>query len=211
MAITKKKPPVKVTAGAQYICFNTMNADNEWTEDFETTVLQLPTVVDVAVTDNTDAYDAYASGQIYDTDTVATSKSIAVTNIAFGDALLAKMRGDDVDGGIVLGGGRKAIRPYFAYGIVVVRKDGSLDLRWYPKCKLTENSDSAATSTDAHQDQNDTITIKAFSFDDDEHQEVRVLTGEEGYSGITEAAFFAAPILTKAAAQALIPDNTTTG
>ena len=211
MAITKKKPPVKVTAGAQYICFNTMNADNEWTEDFETTVLQLPTVVNVAVTDNTDAYDAYASGQIYDTDTVVTSKSIAVTNIAFGDALLAKMRGDDVDGGIVLGGGRKAIRPYFAYGIVVVRKDGSLDLRWYPKCKLTENSDSAATSTDAHQDQNDTITIKAFSFDDDEHQEVRVLTGEEGYSGITEAAFFAAPILTKAAAQALIPDNTTTG
>lgn len=211
MAITKKKPPVKVTAGAQYICFNTMNADNEWTEDFETTVLQLPTVVDVAVTDNTDAYDAYASGQIYDTDTVVTSKSIAVTNIAFGDALLAKMRGDDVDGGIVLGGGRKAIRPYFAYGIVVVRKDGSLDLRWYPKCKLTENSDSAATSTDAHQDQNDTITIKAFSFDDDEHQEVRVLTGEEGYSGITEAAFFAAPILTKAAAQALIPGNTTTG
>ena len=92
-----------------------------------------------------------------------------------------------------------------------MRKDGSLDLRWYPKCKLTENSDSAATSTDAHQDQNDTITIKAFSFDDDEHQEVRVLTGEEGYSGITEAAFFAAPILTKAAAQALIPDNTTTG
>ena len=108
MAITKKKPPVKVTAGAQYICFNTMNADNEWTEDFETTVLQLPTVVNVAVTDNTDAYDAYASGQIYDTDTVVTSKSIAVTNIAFGDALLAKMRGDDVDGGIVLGGGRKA-------------------------------------------------------------------------------------------------------
>ena len=58
MAITKKKPPVKVTAGAQYICFNTMNADNEWTEDFETTVLQLPTVVNVAVTDNTDAYAA---------------------------------------------------------------------------------------------------------------------------------------------------------
>lgn len=208
MAITSKKPPVKMTVGAQYICFNTMDSENDWTTSFESDVLKFPTVVDVAVTDNTDAYDSYASGQIYDTDTAVTSKSIAVTNLAFPDALLAQLRGDDVDGGVVLGGGRKAVRPYFAYGIVVVRKDGTQDFRWYPKCKLTENSDTTNTSTAEHQDQNDTITIKAFSFDEDEHQEVRVLTGEEGYSGVTEAAFFATPVLTAAAAKALVPSTT---
>ncbi len=205
MAITSKKPPVKLTVGAQYICFNTMNSENDWTTTFESEVTKLPTVVNATVTDNTDAYDAYASGQIYDTDTAVTSKTIAVSNLAFPEALLATMRGDAVDGGVVLGGGRKAIRPYFAYGIVVNKKDGSQDLRWYPKCKLTENDDVSNTSTDTHQDQNYSVTIKAFGFDDDEHVEVRCLNGETGYTGVTEAAFFAAPLLTKAAVNALIP------
>ena len=181
-----------------------MDTENDWTESFETDVIKLPTVVSATVTDNTDAYDAYASGQIYDTDTAVTSKTIAVSNLAFAEALLAKMRGDEVDGGVVLGGGRKAIRPYFAYGIVVNKKDGSQDLRWYPKCKLTENDDVSNTSTDAHQDQNYSVTIKAFSFDEDEHVEVRALTAEEGYESITEDAFFAAPLLTAAAVNALI-------
>ncbi len=204
MAITKKKPPIKLTVGAQYICFNTMDSENDWTETFETDVIKLPTLVSAAVTDNTDAYDAYASGQIYDTDTAVASKTIATSNLAFSEALLAKMRGDVVDGGVVLGGGRKAIRPYFAYGIVVNKKDGSQDLRWYPKCKLTENDDVSNTSTDAHQDQNYSVTIKAFGFDADEHVEVRALTSEEGYESITEDAFFAAPLLTAAAVKALI-------
>ena len=205
MSITKKKPAVKLTVGAQYICFNTMDSENDWTTTFETEVVKLPTVVNASVTDNTDAYDSYASGQIYDTDTAVTSKSIAVTNLAFPEALLARMRGDDVDGGVVLGGGRKAVRPYFAYGMVVEKKDGSLDLRWYPKAKLTDNDDVSNTSTDTHQDQNYSVTIKAFSFDDDEHVEVRALTSETGYEGITEDAFFAAPLLTAAAVKALIP------
>ena len=38
MAITNKKPPVKQTVGAQYICFNTMSTEGEWTETFDTAV-----------------------------------------------------------------------------------------------------------------------------------------------------------------------------
>lgn len=205
MAITKKHPAMKLTVGAQYICFNEMDENNDWTDEFESDVVQLPTVVDVTVTDNTDAYESYASGDVYESDAPVTYVDIETTQIAFPDALLARMRGDTIDGGAVLGGGISQIRPYFAYGIVIEKKDGSLDLRWYPKCKLTENSDATATSTDSHSDQTDSTTIRAYGYDTDGNKVARALTGETGYERITEAAFFAAPVLTIAAIKALIP------
>ena len=202
MAITEKKPPMKHTVGAQYICFNT---DDDWdSSDFDTTTYKLPTVVDISITDSADSYESYASGAVYDADTIINYKEIATNNLAFEDDLLAKMRGDTVTEGIIMSGGIKT-RPYFAYGVPIIKKDGTLDMRWYPKCKLVENSDSTATSTDSHSDQTDSLTIRAYGFNSDKETDVRVLTGVTANQGITEAAFFAAPVLTVAAAQALRP------
>ena len=203
MAISEKKPSVKLTVGAQYICFNTMDANNDWTDAFETDVIKLPTVTQVQITDNSDSYDSYASGAIYDSDTEIQSKDIQETNLAFSDTLLAKMRGDVVDGGVIVEGKLGTVRPYFAYGLVVQKKNGELDLRWYPKCKLVENSDSTATSEESHSDQTDDITIRAYRMSDDKGIAVRVNTGEEGYDTVTEEAFFAAPLTTADAAKAL--------
>lgn len=203
MAITEKKPSVKLTVGAQYICFNTMDANNDWTDAFETEVIKLPTVTQVQITDNSDSYDSYASGAIYDSDTEIQSKDIQETNLAFSDTLLAKLRGDVVDGGVIVEGKLGTVRPYFAYGIVVQKKNGELDLRWYPKCKLVENSDSTATSEESHSDQTDDITIRAYRMADDKGIAVRVNTGEEGYDTVTEEAFFAVPLTTADAAKAL--------
>ena len=47
MAINKQHPAVRHTVGSQYICMNTMSADNEWTETYAADVTELPTVVDV--------------------------------------------------------------------------------------------------------------------------------------------------------------------
>lgn len=201
--ISEKKPPVKLTVGAQYICFDTMNADNGWTDKFESEVIKLPTVTQVEITDNTDSYDAYASGAIYDSDTVVQTKDIQTTNLAFSDALLARMKGDTVNGGIIVEGKASTVRPYFAYGIVVLKKGGGLDLRWYPKCKLTENSDSAATSTDSHSDQTDSVTIRAYRMDEEKGIAVRIDTTETGYENVTEDKFFASPVTTESAAEAL--------
>lgn len=203
MAISEKKPSVKLTVGAQYICFNTMDANNDWTDAFETDVIKLPTVTQVQVTDNSDSYDSYASGAIYDSDTEIQSKDIQETNLAFSDTLLAKMRGDVVDGGVIVEGKLGTVRPYFAYGFVVQKKNGELDLRWYPKCKLVENSDSTATSEESHSDQTDDITIRAYRMSDEKGIAVRVNTGETGYNSVTEAAFFTAPLTTLDAAKAL--------
>lgn len=201
--IAEKKPSVKLTVGAQYICFNTMDANNGWTNAFETEVVKLPTVTQVQVTDNADSYDSYASGAIYDSDTDVPTKDIAVTNLAFPDLLLARMKGDTVDEGVVVEGKGGIARPYFAYGIVVLKKNGEKDLRWYPKCKLVENSDSTQTSTDSHSDQTDDVTIRAYRMSDENGIAIRLNTAEEGYTAVTEEAFFAAPLCTKDAAKAM--------
>ena len=205
MAITEKRPSTKYTVGAQYICFN---EDPEWdASEFETDVIKLPTVVDVTAADNSDSYQSYASGEVYESDTIVTHKELSVTQLAFDEKTIARMKGDTVDEGIIMSGGVKT-RPYFAYGLPIIKKDGTMDMRWYPKCKLVDNSDATATSTDSHSDQTDSLTIRAYGFDATQNQEVKVLTGETANAGITEAAFFAAPVLTVAAAKALRPVTT---
>ena len=205
MAITEKRPSTKYTVGAQYICFN---EDPEWdSSEFETDVIKLPTVVDVNVADNSDSYQSYASGEVYESDTIVTYKELSVTQLAFDEKTIARMKGDTVDEGIIMSGGVKT-RPYFAYGVPIIKKDGTRDMRWYPKCKLVDNSDATATSTDSHSDQTDTMTIRAYGFDATQNQEIKVLTAETANAGITEAAFFAAPVLTVAAAKALRPVTT---
>ena len=205
MAITEKRPSTKYTVGAQFICFN---EDPEWdASEFETDVIKLPTVVDVTAADNSDSYQSYASGEVYESDTIVTHKELSVTQLAFDEKTIARMKGDTVDEGIIMSGGVKT-RPYFAYGLPIIKKDGTMDMRWYPKCKLVDNSDATATSTDSHSDQTDSLTIRAYGFDATQNQEVKVLTAETANAGITEAAFFAAPILTVAAAKALRPVTT---
>lgn len=205
MAITKKTPPVKLTVGSQYICMNTMDTDGNWTEDFAADVTELPTVVSVEVTDNADAYESYASGAVYDADTPITTQEISEENIAFPTILLANMRGEDIDeAGVTMGGGFGS-RPYFAYGMAINRKDGSWEYRWYPKCKLIENTDTNETSEASHKDQNESVTIKAYGFNDKGNTYVRAITSEAGMSKMTAAAFFAAPLLSIAAVKGALP------
>lgn len=205
MAITRKTPPVKLTVGSQYICMDTMDSDNNWTTSFSSDVTELPTVVSVEVTDNADSYETYASGAVYDADTPIVTQQISEENVAFPTVLLATMRGEEVDSaGVTMGGGFGA-RPYFAYGMAINRKDGSWEYRWYPKCKLIENSDSTETSEDKHKDQNETVTIKAYGFNDDGNTFVRAITSESGMANMTAAAFFAAPLLSIAAVKAALP------
>lgn len=210
MAISKQTPAVKITVGDQYICKNVMDSGNNWTETFESDVIELPTVVNVEVTDNSDSYETYASGAVYDSDTPVTSQDIAEENVAFPTMLLAELRGETVDSdGVTLGGGF-GVRPFFAYGMAIKRKDGSWEYRWYPKCKLITNTDKTETSEDSHKDQNEEITIRAYGYNDNGNTYIRCLTSEEGMEDMTAAAFFAAPLLTVADVKGALPTTTTT-
>lgn len=196
MSITSKKPPIKETVGAQYICFAT--AEEEWDGTFEAEVEKTETVKSVKVTENGESTSVYASGKVYDTDETVSGVDIEVENIAFVTETLAKMRGDVVDeGGLVLSGG-KGIRPYFAYGKVVIMRGGKVRYEWYPKCKLAENSDNANTSEEKFSEQTDTVTIKAYPFNNAGNVKAMVDSTMTSFpAGLTEDKFFAKPILTK--------------
>lgn len=60
MAIKTKRPPMKETVGAQYLCFNTMDTDGRWTSTFAEEVEKTEVVKSVKVTENGEASDTYA-------------------------------------------------------------------------------------------------------------------------------------------------------
>lgn len=55
MAIKTKRPPMKETVGAQYLCFNTMDTDGRWTSTFAEEVEKTEVVKSVKVTENGEA------------------------------------------------------------------------------------------------------------------------------------------------------------
>lgn len=151
---------MKETVGAQYLCFNTMDTDGRWTSTFAEEVEKTEVVKSVKVTENGEPTDTYASGAVYDSDITTTSTDIEVEIVAFPADTLAKLRGDNVDtDGLILSGGNRP-RPYFAYGKVVKLRKGGYRYDWYPKCKLSENSDDISTSEEKANEQTDTIKIK---------------------------------------------------
>ncbi len=207
MSITKKKPPIKETVGSQFICFNVMNDDGDWTQQFEPDVEQTDVVKSVSVTENSDSEDVYASGAIYDTENATSSMDIEVETIAFPYDTLCRMRGDNVDeSGLILSGGsgEGRERPFFAYGKVVKLKGGKARYDWYPKCKLAENSDEAKTKEESFSEQTDTIKITAYPFNEVGDIVARVSSEANLPEGLTEAKFFAKPILDKAGLAAAV-------
>lgn len=196
MAIVEKKPPIKETVGAQFVCFSVMS-DGDWTDKFEEEVEKTETVKSVKVTENSEGTDIYASGKVYDTDYNQASTDVEVEVIAFPAATRAKMRGETVnEGGLVLSGGN-GVRPYFAYGKVVKLKKNEVRFEWFPKCKLASNSDEVKTREASFSEQTDTMTIKAYPFDDAGNCKTYVETSIKFPDGLTEEKFFSKPILTQ--------------
>ena len=198
MSIAKKKPPIKETVGSQYVCFNTMSEDGEWTKNYETEVERTDVVKSVKVTENSNSAPIYSSGILYDTVNETPSVNVEVEVIAFPDETLHKMRGDLVDkGGLILSGGsgKDRTRPYFAYGKVVKMKGGKFRFDWFPKCKLSENTDETKTKEENFSEQTDTITIVAYPFNDAGDIVAKVSSDVNFPEGLTEEKFFAKPIL----------------
>ena len=196
MGITNKRPPRKETVGAQYICFNNMTEEGEWTEQFEEEVERTAVVKSVKVSDNSESTDVYASGEVYDSDDAKAAATIETEVIAFPADTLARMRASGIGTtGLVKDGAPKQ-RPFFAYGKVVKLKGGKVRYEWYPKCKLSENSDEVATSEEKPSEQNDTITIAAYAFDAEGNKRVYIDSSMKKFpEGMTEEKFFGKVIM----------------
>lgn len=208
--ITKKRPMVKETVGDLYYAFNTMKENGDFNPETYEETIQCSTVKNIGTTENSEATTVRASGRDYETVNQTSSIDMAVEVVAFDPGDLARMRGDDTsdEGGLILSGAPSR-RPFFAFGKVVKKVGGGVQYAWYPKCQLVENTDDIATSGDTFSEQNDTVTIRAYAFNEKDQKKTYVDSETSNYpKELTEEKFFTKPILSGADLAAAIAPGT---
>lgn len=194
--IKTKRPAVKESVGAQYYVFNKPGEGIDFDENsYEDEVVKTETVKNITVTENVETTQVRASGKDYTTVTQTSSTDISTEQVAVVVDDIAKMRGENVESGLIQSGSSNK-RPFFAYGKVVNKVGGGKQFVWYPKCQLVENTDDIATKEESFSEQNDTLTIRAYAFDDAGHISNKVDTESANFpEGLTEEMFFKAPII----------------
>lgn len=195
--ITTKKPMLKETVGAQYYCFNKPAEGEKFdSASYEEEVIKTETVKSIETTENAESTTVRASGKDYETVNDTSSVDIVSEVVAFDPHDLAIMRGDKIDTSGLMTSGAANARPYFAYGKVVKKVGGGIRYDWYPKCQLVENTDAVETKDENFAEQNDTVTIRAYPFNENGDIKNYVDSEEKSFpKGLTEEQFFSAPII----------------
>ena len=208
MAIKSKRPMMKETVGAQYYAFNTPDEDGNVDYTTYEDTIKTEVVKQIGTTENGDTTTVRASGKDYASFNQVSSTDLEVEVVAFPQEDLARMRGENIaTNGLVSSGGTKE-RPYFAYGKVVKLVGGGVRFDWYPKCQVIENTDDIATSEDSFSEQNDTVTIRAYAFNEKGENKNYVDSSITGFpEGLTEEKFFSKPIVTSADLDAVVAES----
>lgn len=185
-----KRPMIKETVGALYLAYNKPDDGVEFDITKYEETIKSEVVKKIGTTENAESTAVRASGKDYVTASQTSSVEQAVEVIAFDSEDRAKMRGDRI-GKYGVTSGRATQRPYFAFGKVVKKIGGGVEYKWYPKCQLVENTEDIETSEDTFSEQNDTLTIKAYSYNDEGDKSYSIDSEMSNFpTGITEELFF---------------------
>lgn len=160
----EKRPEMKESVGAIYYAFNN-GADTAFDLTKYDEIIETQTVKKVGITENTEDTKVYASGKTYKQVSMKSDEDISIETIAFDYEDLVKMRGDTITENGLIVNGSNPIKPYFAFGKVVLLTGGKYRLDWYPKCQLKSNTDDTSTREEKFSEQTDTIVINAMPFD----------------------------------------------
>lgn len=203
-----KRPKMKETVGAQYYAFNTPDEDGNVDYTTYEDTIKTEVVKQIGTTENGETTTVRASGKDYASFNQVSSTDLEVEVVAFPQEDLARMRGENIaTNGLVSSGGTKE-RPYFAYGKVVKLVGGGVRFDWYPKCQVIENTDDIATSEDSFSEQNDTVTIRAYAFNEKGENKNYVDSSITGFpEGLTEEKFFSKPIVTSDDLDAVVAES----
>ncbi len=190
MSIETKRPMIKETVGALYYAFNKMLENGEFDIENYNTTVKSEVVKQIGTNENSNSTVVKASGKDYVTASQTSNVEQAVEVIAFDPEDIAKARGDKI-GKYGVKSGAPTQRPYFAFGKVKKMLGGAVEYVWYPKCQLAENTDDIGTSEDTFSEQNDTLTIRAYSYDKEGNKSYRINSEMKNFPvGITEELFF---------------------
>ena len=203
-----KRPMMKETVGSQYYAFNTPDEDgNVDYTNYEDTI-KTDVVKQIGTTENGETTTVRASGKDYASFNQVSSTDLEVEVVAFPQEDLARMRGENIATNSLVSSGGTKERPYFAYGKVVKLVGGGVRFDWYPKCQVIENTDDIATSEDSFSEQNDTVTIRAYAFNEKGENKNYVDSSITGFpEGLTEEKFFSKPIVTSADLDAVVAES----
>lgn len=161
-----KKPKMIESVGALHYAFNTPDASGEFNLGTYGDITRSPIIKKVSVEPEEETVTVRASGEDYDQVSQTSKIGLEFEAVAFDPEDLARAKGERIDdGGLVLGGSSSP-RPFLAIGYPVTKIGDGYTLKWYPKCKLTENSEEASTSETSFSEQNPTIHFDAYAFND---------------------------------------------
>lgn len=193
-----KKPMRKESVGSQYYAFNKSDVNGNFDPSQYEDTIKTDTVKQIGTTENGESQPIYSSGQVYDTVSETSYIDLAVEVVAFDVNDLARMRGDEADSSGLMTSGKNVSRPFFAYGKVVKKTNNNFKYEWFPKCQLLENTDDISTKEESFSEQNDTVTIRCYAYDDLGNKKNYVDSEAKNFpAGLTEEKFFKKPIITK--------------
>lgn len=194
-----KKPTIKETVGALYYAFNTPTEQGDFSPATYEETIKSDVVKQIGTTENSESTTVRASGTDYATFNKGSNVDHSVEVIAINAKDLARMRGDTITESGLVSSGRATQRPYFAFGKVVLKVGEGFQYAWYPKCQLVENTDETKTSEENFAEQNETLTIRAFAFNDNGDIRNYIDSDIDGFpKNITETKFFTKVIISSA-------------
>jgi phi13 family phage major tail protein len=190
--MTYKKPAYDVTVGSSFWCPIT-SRDNT-TITYDTDVIEVPSVKTLTLSRVQTESTIYASGVIYDSVTLTSGATIALSSVALPTDLINQLEGATVVDGFSLNNSNDTMKE-FAFGYWGELSNGEFVYFWHPVCKLTPGDESLNTKTADAIDPNKDYTVTVIPYNG--LWRVKYSTEDAAAAGktpLTKDEFFTAPI-----------------
>lgn len=207
----EKRPEIQVSVGAAYYAPNLAEAPLNFDPTKYGDVVKSPIIKKVGRKESSDSTVVKSSGIDYMTVSSKDSEELSVETVAFAPDDLAFFRGDHIsEQGLILDD-IAPVKPFFGFGFPIEKTNGTWDYVWYPKCQLVETSGDVETKEDKFKEQNKTLTIKAYPFNDKNIMVHCDMETEAFPKGLTEEKFFSKVITDDETLQSVITPSSVEG
>lgn len=205
----EKRPEIQISVGAAYYAPNTPEAPLIYDPTKYGAVVKSPIIKKVGRKESSDSTVVKSSGIDYMTVSSKDSEELSVEAVAFAPDDLATFRGDHISEKGLISDDISPVKPFFGFGFPIEKTNGKWDYVWYPKCQLVESSGDVETKEDKFKEQNKTLTIKAYPFNDKNIMVHCDMETESFPEGLTEEKFFSKVIIDDATLQSVITTSST--
>lgn len=186
------KPEYEVTIGSSYFCL--VKSRDDEIINYESEVLEVPTIKSLGLTRTVSELEVYASGILFDYLSRTAGAQIALTAVTLPTDLLDKIEGAAKKDGFTFNR-TNDIESEFAFGYWGENSDGSFMFYWHPLCKLTPTEENHQTRTADIQNPERNYSVKVIPYNNLWRTRYSTKADElAGYTPLSVEAFFEGPI-----------------